>query len=563
MILFPPQPPVQRPAPGAEEPGVGPSAERTDPARGAAEERVAAPRGDGLLAPSEDSRPRPASAEPLIDFGEETVEGSLEERSVVENEAMRAEFSNRGAQLMSFRLKQDFTRDGEALELVKARGKDPYPFALVVGGQRSHRLNNALFTVSEESDPEGLPVLRFRHKSDRGAAEKVFRWTAEGLLEVEVTVVGEDDWSLFLGPGIRNLGDEADDRFIQRGVGYRRGEEIELLAPKKQTEDIVLSALGLNWLTIEDNFFLMAVIPESGVRAAVVRPVIQRPEVVEDQARFLPIATQIDEEGQRTEQFLLIESAGERLRLLTLFDAKRYSRLAKLPYGLEGAVRWGWFGILAKPLYFGLEWLHTHIVANYGWSIVLITCVIKLLFFPLTHKSQESMGKMQELNPKVQAIRAKYRPKLKDKQGRPNLEAQRQQNEEVMKVYKSAGVNPASGCLPLLLQMPVFFAFYRVLSTAAELRNAPWIAWIQDLAQPDPYYVMPIIMGVTSITMQKMMPSPPDPMQRRLMQMMPIVFTVFALAFPSGLVLYWVTNNLLTMGQQALLMKLKKRKAES
>ena len=325
----------------------------------------------------------------------------------------------------------------------------------------------------------------------------------------------------------------------------------------------MLSALGLNWLTLEDNFFLAAVIPDRGVAGALVRPVIQRPEVAADQPRFLPIATEIEEEGQKVEQFVLIESAGERLRFLTLFDAKRYSRLAELPYGLEGAVRWGWFGFLAKPLYLGLEWIHQNMVANYGWSIVLITFVIKLLFFPLTHKSQESMGKMQELNPKVQAIRAKYRPKLKDKQGRPNLEAQRQMNEEVMKVYKSAGVNPASGCLPLLLQMPVFFAFFRVLSTAAELRNAPWVGWVKDLAKPDPFFVLPIFMGVTSIAMQRRMPSSPDPMQRRMMQLMPIVFTVFALAFPSGLVLYWVTNNLLTMGQQALLLKLKKRKAES
>jgi YidC/Oxa1 family membrane protein insertase len=250
------------------------------------------------------------------------------------------------------------------------------------------------------------------------------------------------------------------------------------------------------------------------------------------------------------------------MRLRNYLGAKRYSRLVALPYGLEETVRFGWFGFLSKPLYFGLEWIHRELVPNYGWAIVLITVLIKILFFPLTHKSQESMGKMQELNPKVQAIRAKYRGKLKDKQGRPNLEAQRQMNEEVMKVYKSAGVNPASGCLPILLQMPVFFALFRLLSTAVELRNAPWILWIRDLSAPDPYFILPIVMGATSLTMQRMMPSSPDPMQRRMMQMMPLVFVFFAFAFPSGLVLYWVTNNILTMGQQALLLKLKKRRED-
>jgi YidC/Oxa1 family membrane protein insertase len=564
-MLFAP-PPAKRPPeqPPADQPGTADRRPVSDDRSAGVEEERPAPEREGLLPPLEDRTGEPpASAEPLVDFGEETVAAELEERSVIETETVRAEFTNRGAQLVSLRLKKHFGTEGESLEMVKDRGSDPYPFALVAGGERSHRLNRALFVASEGSDEEGNPQLRFRHQSDRGAAEKLFRWTPDGLLEVEVTVVGETDWSVFMGPGLRNLSEGEDDRFMQRGVGYRRGEELELLQSKKQKEDVVLPAFGLGWLTLEDNFFLNAVIPRSGVEAVLVRPVIQRAEYRDDQPRFLPIGTEIGEEDQTTDLFLLLQSAGERLSFETLFTAKRYSRLVKLPYGLEQTVRWGWFGFLAKPLYFGLEWIHQRIVPNYGWSIVLITFAIKLLFFPLTHKSQESMGKMQELNPKVQAIRTKYRPKLKDKQGRPNLEAQRKMNEEVMAVYKSAGVNPASGCIPLLFQMPVFFAFFRVLSTAVELRKAPWIAWVKDLSRPDPFFVLPIIMGVTSIAMQRMMPSSPDPMQRRLMQMMPIMFTVFALAFPSGLVLYWVTNNLLTMAQQALLMKMKKRKAES
>ncbi len=381
------------------------------------------------------------------------------------------------------------------------------------------------------------------------------------IVAVELTVAGDRDWSVVMGPGLRNLNEkEANNRFVKREVGYQRGETTESFEGAKQEADEFIPALGLDWVTLEDNFFLVAILPQSGVQEVIVRPVFQRREALEDQPRFLPLEAQVDDEEVSREQLVLLKASGREMELLTLFDAKRYSRLSKLPYGLEGTVRWGWFGFLAKPLYFSLEWIHQRVVPNYGWAIVLVTCLIKLLFFPLTHKSQESMAKMQELNPRVQAIRNKYRSKLKDKQGRPNVEAQRLMNEEVMKVYKTAGVNPAGGCIPVLLQAPVFFAFFRLLSTAVELRNAAWIGWIKDLSVPDPIYVLPIVMGVTSVGLQRMMPSAPDPMQRRMMQALPIMFTFFAFAFPSGLVLYWVTNNLLSMLQQAIMLKLKARR---
>ena len=142
-------------------------------------------------------------------------------------------------------------------------------------------------------------------------------------------------------------------------------------------------------------------------------------------------------------------------------------------------------------------------VANYGWAIVFLTFLVRLVLFPLTHKSTVSMRKMQALNPQIQAIRQKYRAKLKDKKGRPNAEAQRKMNEEIMGLYKKEGVNPAGGCLPILLQMPVLFAFYSLLSAAVELRGAPWILWIQDLSAPDPYYVLPIVMGASQYVQQK------------------------------------------------------------
>jgi YidC/Oxa1 family membrane protein insertase len=169
------------------------------------------------------------------------------------------------------------------------------------------------------------------------------------------------------------------------------------------------------------------------------------------------------------------------------------------------------------------------------------------------------MRKMQKLAPKMQAIRERYRPKLRDKQGRFNAEAQRQMNEEIMGLYRAEGVNPAGGCLPILVQLPIFFAFYQLLSTAVELWRSPWELWIRDLTAPDPYWVLPIVMGVSQLVQTKMTPPPPDPVQRRLIQAMPIVFTVFSLGFPSGLVLYWLTNNILSIAQQGLYNRIRER----
>jgi YidC/Oxa1 family membrane protein insertase len=173
----------------------------------------------------------------------------------------------------------------------------------------------------------------------------------------------------------------------------------------------------------------------------------------------------------------------------------------------------------------------------------------------------KSMKKMQELNPKMQAIREKYRTKLKDKQGRPNIEMQQKQNQEIMALYKEHGVNPAGGCLPMLLQLPILFGFYSLLSTAIELRGAPWILWIKDLSVHDPYYVLPILMGATQFLQVRLAPQAGDPMQRRLFMMMPIVFTFLFLPSPSGLVLYWLTNNVLTILQQAVYNRLQGRTA--
>lgn len=249
---------------------------------------------------------------------------------------------------------------------------------------------------------------------------------------------------------------------------------------------------------------------------------------------------------------LEIEARDGRIDATSYWGSKQLDHLTALPYGLDKTVKLGMFGFLARPLLYSLQWIHANVVANYGWAIILLTVALKIVLLPLSLSAFKSMRKMQKLNPKMQAVRERWKGKLRDKNGRFNPDAQRQMNEEIMGLYRSEGVNPAGGCFPMLIQLPVFFSFYSLLSSAVELWHSPWILWIHDLTASDPYYVLPIVMGLSQIIQQRMTPAPPDPVQKRLMQFLPVVFTIFSLGFASGLVLYWLTNNVLTIAQQKL-----------
>jgi YidC/Oxa1 family membrane protein insertase len=338
---------------------------------------------------------------------------------------------------------------------------------------------------------------------------------------------------------------------------------VETLAPEKAEQPAVLPGLGLAWVGLEDTYFLSVVVPEAPIDRAVVTPWLAVPGE-EGAPRFEPVPAagvpEAQEDLRRDLRVALVPEA-ETFTATAFLGAKELERLQSLPWGLEETVRLGMFGFLARLLLEGLEWIYAHVVPNWGWAIVLMTIAIKIVLLPLTHKSYVSMQKMQELAPRMKSIKNKYKGKLKDKKGRPDLEQQRKMNEEISGLYRSEGVNPLGGCLPMLLQLPVLYAFYRMLSNAVELRDAPWMLWINDLSMHDPIYVLPIIMGAVQFAQQKMAPAVGDPMQRRMMMMLPVVFTFLFLGFPSGLVLYWLTNNLLTLVQQAAYQQWKARKA--
>lgn len=212
-------------------------------------------------------------------------------------------------------------------------------------------------------------------------------------------------------------------------------------------------------------------------------------------------------------------------------------KLSALAEGLDLTVDYGWLTIIATPLFWLLQFFHK-LVNNWGVAIILLTILIKAVFYPLSAASYRSMAKMRVIAPKLQKVKEQYGS---DKQ---------RLHQAMMELYKTEKINPLGGCLPVLIQIPVFIALYWVLSASVELRQAPFVLWIQDLSAQDPYFVLPIIMGITMVIQMKLSPAPPDPIQAKVMQIMPYMFTVFFLFFPAGLVLYWLVNNVLSIAQQ-------------
>jgi YidC/Oxa1 family membrane protein insertase len=234
----------------------------------------------------------------------------------------------------------------------------------------------------------------------------------------------------------------------------------------------------------------------------------------------------------------------QNLQLHGYAGPKEYKILDALDHKLTDIIEYGWFTFIAKPMFLMLDYIHEYI-GNWGWTIVILTILVKLILLPLSHKGMVSMNRLKELAPKIKAIQEKYSD---DKQ---------KASMHMMELYKKEGANPMGGCLPIILQIPVFFAIYRVLINAIELKGSGWMLWIEDLSVMDPYFVLPILMGATMYIQQKITPMQvQDEMQQKIFQWLPVVFTVFFLWFPAGLTLYWFINNLATVSQQYYVNKL-------
>ncbi len=313
-------------------------------------------------------------------------------------------------------------------------------------------------------------------------------------------------------------------------TGYNQGPIIksnDKLVRQDDDEQRLTGNGKLKWLGLEDKYFLSALIPATAEAG-------------------LSWTTEIPAAGQSRATLHLplnvAPNSSVTLGYTSFLGPKEYDRLLEQKVGLEDAIEFGWFDWLARPFLVVLNFFERYL-GNYGLAIVVLTVIIKVLFYPLTKKSLHSMREMQKMQPQMAALKEKYK---NDKQ---------KMNKELMELYKRYKINPLGGCLPMVLQIPVFIALYEALYVAIELRHAPFYFWIQDLSAKDPYYITPLLMGATMFVQQKMTPTSIDPTQQKIMLLMPVIFTFMFLNFPSGLVLYWLVNNVLQIGQQYFIYK--------
>lgn len=467
--------------------------------------------------------------------------GDTEEREiVVETGVARVVLTNRGARLLSWQLENYDDENGEPYEIVTRDlpGTHPRPLSFEMDdASASARANEALYRVShagstlklsdapatitfEYQDGSGLYVrksLTFEPGSYVFTLEREVRLGTEQL---NPTIV----WGPALGPVAA-----PPSTYHQKPQGMlHRSGKVERWKADDLREQPVQEA-EFRYVGVDEHYFAVLALPRANAKAV-----------------FEPFEVPIpgsDERASFVSWGLRVARSEPAVRFFV--GPKDFDILQQTDQELVRTINYGVFSWLAVPLLRALKGINAY-VGNYGWSIIILTLLIHLVMFPLRHKSVVSMRRMQELQPQIKAIQERY-GKLKTTDP-----ARQKMNTELMNLYREKGVNPASGCLPLLITMPVLFAFYSLLSQAIEIRHAPFALWITDLSVHDPYYVTPIVMGATMLWQQKMTPTSADPAQQRMMLIMPLVFLFFFLWAPSGLVIYWLFSNLLAIAQQYL-----------
>jgi YidC/Oxa1 family membrane protein insertase len=461
----------------------------------------------GAPAEKKEEAPKPVSA-PVAP----AVAPAQEKDVRVENSLFSAVLSSRGGTIKSWEIKRYKDKAGKDMVLLEKGAPVP---ALAIGSDTNFSLANAEFSVAggdlmlDKGTKPGSVVFEY---SQNGISVKRTYTFYPDSYKVELTdeVSGLPGYWITLGSDF-GMYEKEEGRYAFVGPALLKGSDLEELKEKKLKQPQTFTG-DLKWIAQEDKYFCAAIVPAGPVAGA-------RAWTYKDK----PLIAFQGKPG--VNKFYLY--AGP----------KEHDMLEKFDFGLEYIIDFGFFSIIARPLFWILKFFHGFL-GNYGWSIILLTIVVRIPFIPLVNKGQSSMRKLQAIQPKMNEVREKYK---KDPQ---------KMQQEMMELYKKHKVNPIGGCLPMVIQIPVFFALYKVLLVAIELRGAPFMLWLTDLSAKDPYYILPVIMGVTMLIQQKMTPSGMDPKQQKMMMFMPIVFTFMFLNFASGLVLYWLVNNLLSIVQQ-------------
>jgi len=494
-------------------------------------------------------QPAAAAAKPV----EEKAAGS-EVETVVENSLYKIVFTNRGAQVKSWILKNYKDDDGKPLDLVNNKAtKFGYPLSLFTYDENlRNQINSALYVASTSGNVSAPGELTYEYASGDISVRKSFVFGDSYVISVETSVMrnGQPVQAYPMWPAA--LGDEATaPSYAAQKIEYMADGKVERIAIKKVSGGNTIRG-PFNWAGPQDQFFAAIFLPDNPDTAVM---------VTQHNSITVPKDPKNPDPNSVVTYDLLGAAVGdtsgvtrERLfvgpKALNVLESVRSNTAPGQMNGpdLRDVVDFGFFHIVARPLFLWLKWTHDHWASNWGVSIIILTVIINLALLPLRITSMKSALKMQKLQPQMKAIQERYK-KL------PMRDPKRQEmNAEIGELYKREGVNPAGGCLPLLIQMPFLWAFYQMLANAIELRQAPFL-WMHDLSSPDKLYIVPVVMLVSTYLMQKMTPSSGmDPKQQQMMTlMMPAMITWFSLNLPSGLSVYWIVGNIIGIGQQYIM----------
>lgn len=490
----------------------------------------------------------------------EDLKSQEEQVVVVETDLFVAKFMNRGAALKSFVLKHYKDDEGNLLELISDTVEDyklyPFHFPVMESRPLLKEMNDSKFvytgTLESRLSGNQKKEITFKYSDSQRnlyAVKKFVITNNSYLMNVDIQLNKDGkrvEAPVIFGPDIENRRDPqraASTNLQLSGYdGYEKKSTqlSEIKFPKDKNWEVQTKRENLSnnfkWVAFETIYFA-AVFKTSGK----VDYMLQREKIKTDNQ------AEADEEEIKTYLYLVMDDTscvflGPKSEEVLEGILDEFSAVDQL-------IDYGWkpFGIIAKVLIKGVNFIHAF-VPNYGWALVIFTVLLKILLFPLTYASSVSMAKMQTLQPKIKAIKKKYK-NLRDPEQR------KQMNMETMALYKQEKINPAGGCLPMLLQLPILIGFFQLLRITIDVRHAEWFLWINDLSLKDQYFVLPVLMGVTQLIVTKMSPTSGDPSQKKLMYIFPVVMVIFFHSFPSGLFLYWNVSNVLQIGQQYIINK--------
>jgi YidC/Oxa1 family membrane protein insertase len=489
---------------------------------------------------------------------EPTVQASAESTTTIENELYRITFTNRGGQVTNWILKRFKDTDGKPLNLVhtEAAEKFGYPLSLYTyDAALTAGLNNALYVASATGTVNAPATLTFNYSDGTTQVRKTFSFDETYVLraEVEVSRNGAPIRALVSWPG--GFGDQ-DNAQAYNGAQFDtsvNGKD-EHLAPKKVSGGATINP-PFDWVAVSDPFFAAAFLPEAPATATAatlhneldVAKTIRRTGIGSGSPSKGPITVPIlgtavgDTSGRTSTRIYVGPKAISVLKTV---------RAANSNVTLEPLLEFGFWGAIGKYLFLALQFIHAHIVSNWGWAIVILTILVNVLMLPFRIKTMQNGLKMQRIQPQMDAIKEKYK-KYKATDPKRN-----EMNMEIMKLQKDNGVNMFGGCIPTLITLPLLYAFFTMLPRVVELRQAHWL-WLPDLQSPDPWHILPIVMVVSQFLVQFYTPSPGvDPQQQKMMAfMMPAISGYFTWNYGSGLALYWAIGNLISILQQSIMNK--------